>query len=281
MKTDWSKYEIEQILNDYFQMLSLEIAGRTYKKSEFRKTLLPKLKNRSEGSVEFKHQNISAVLLKYNLPYITGYKPRSNYQSLLEELVLDYLTRANDLDKLFFKFSLGEEIEIPKVIDYSKLVVDLPKEIGNRDEILINKTNKLRKPNYLEIEQNNSKLGMLGEEMIIHYEKWRLANLGKEKYIDQVEWVSKEKGDGAGFDILSKNSNGTDRYIEVKTTKLGELTPFFFSKNELTFSRKQSTRYFLYRVFKFNTNPKFFIKNGSFDDICIYEPTNFVGSITN
>ncbi len=61
---------------------------------------------------------------------------------------------------------------------------------------------------------------------------------GKEKFAEQVRWISKEKGDGAGFDILSRNLNGTDKYIEVKTTKLAKETPIFFSKNELDFSFK-------------------------------------------
>ena len=279
MSIDWSTLEIQLIIKDYFQMLKLEIQGQPYKKSEYRKTLLPKLNNRSEGAIEFKHQNISAILLEYNLPYIIGYKPRSNYQSLLEELVIDYLNQETDLDKLFLEFSRGEKVKPPRIIDYSKLIVDLPEKISSSKKLVTKRSSRIRKLNYLEIEQNNTKLGMLGEELIIFYEKWRLVNSGKEKFAEQVEWISKEQGDGAGFDILSKNSNGTDRYIEVKTTKLGEFTPFFFSRNELLFSRKQSTHYFLYRVFKFNSDPKIFVKPGSFDEICTYEPTNYIGTI--
>ena len=83
MSTNWSKYEVELTIIDYFQMLNLEINGQNYQKSAFRELLLPRLNNRSHGSIEFKHQNISAVLLKYKLPYIIGYKPRVNYQTLL------------------------------------------------------------------------------------------------------------------------------------------------------------------------------------------------------
>ncbi|MBB6262391.1 hypothetical protein FHS77_002965 [Paenochrobactrum gallinarii] len=43
-------------------MLADDIAGRRYSKAEHRRALLPLLNERSEGSVEFKHQNISAVL---------------------------------------------------------------------------------------------------------------------------------------------------------------------------------------------------------------------------
>jgi len=278
MPSDWTKYEVELILNDYFQMLDMEINGQPYKKSAFRRMLLPQLNNRSEGSIEFKHQNISAVLLKYKIPNLIGYKPRSNYQALLEEMVLEYLARRQDLDNLFAKFSEKGMISSHKEIDYSKLVVASPKGMLIKEPTL-EYSNKLRKPNYLEIEQNNRELGLLGEELVVEYEKWRLIKSGKEKLAEKVEWVAKESGDGAGFDILSCDESGKDRYIEVKTTKLGELTPFYFTRNELSFSQKKSKDYYLYRVFKFSQSPRLFLKNGSFDEICDYEPTNFVGRI--
>ena len=133
------------------------------------------------------------------------------------------------------------------------------------------------KINYLEREQRNQKLGLLGEELVIEFEKWQLRNLGKDKLADQVKWISKEEGDGAGFDILSRNLNGTDKYIEVKTTKLAKETPIFFSKNELEFSVENSNNFFLYRVFNFDDQAKMFTKNGALNKICHSFPVLFRG----
>lgn len=58
----WSDEENDLIVADYFAMLVDDLAGRPYNKAEHRRALLPLLNERSEGSVEFKHQNISAVL---------------------------------------------------------------------------------------------------------------------------------------------------------------------------------------------------------------------------
>jgi len=41
-----------------------EFLGQTFKKSEHRKALIPRLLGRSDGSIEFKHQNISGVLVE-------------------------------------------------------------------------------------------------------------------------------------------------------------------------------------------------------------------------
>ncbi|MBS4058064.1 MAG: hypothetical protein KGZ82_12150 [Bacteroidales bacterium] len=86
----WTIIEVELVVADYFQMLKNELIGNLYKKSECRKNLLPHLKNRSESSIEFKHQNISAVLINLGQPYIKGYLPRFNYQKILEEVVINY-----------------------------------------------------------------------------------------------------------------------------------------------------------------------------------------------
>lgn len=278
MPSPWSHQEITHTLNTYFQMLDREIHGQAYNKAAYRRQLLPKLNRRSESSIEFKHQNISAVLLKYQMPYIVGYKPLANYQALLEEMVLDYLVKRQDLDRLFDDFALGKSATSPQKIKYESLLVEAPQPTI-AEEPRPEYVRKPRKTNWLKREQSNRSLGEQGEEVVIQYERWRLIQAGKENLAEQVEWISKDQGDGAGFDILSRNDNGSDRYIEVKTTKLGETTPFYFTRNELAFSQENATAFFLYRLFKFNHSPNLFIKHGSFDDICRYEATSFVGRV--
>jgi hypothetical protein len=281
MAQDWTPQEIEWILEDYFRMLELEIRGEGYVKKAFRERLRGRLNNRSHGSVEFKHQNISAVLVKYGLPYISGYKPRFNYQHLLEEAVLDYLEQKPALDPIFMDFALQQPSLQPAAVDFGSLLVKAP-ELTPLSSLAKEPkqpayTRRLVKPNYLELEQRNRFLGAQGEQLIVEYEQWRLHRAGKSNLADRVEWISKEQGDGAGFDILSRNENGTDRYIEVKTTKLGELTPIYVTRNELDFSRQYAEGYHVYRVFRFGTAPRFFAKQGAIDRICRLEAREWVG----
>src|SRR5262249_21423990 len=80
---DWSEQEVRLLVADYFAMFQKELLGKRYSKAGHRKALAPKLAGRSKGSIEFKHQNVSAVLVGLGLPYIEGYKPRGNFQALL------------------------------------------------------------------------------------------------------------------------------------------------------------------------------------------------------
>ena len=112
MSNVWSEAEVKATVDDYFSMLSAEIRDLQYRKSEHRRALKTRLNGRSEGAIEFKHQNISAVLIKHGQPYIVGYKPRVNYQQILEKTVLDYLAQSptvtNDFE--YFTTSVGSNL---------------------------------------------------------------------------------------------------------------------------------------------------------------------------
>src|SRR5438105_4214187 len=77
-------------------MLRLELAGQPVSKSAHNTELRKMLGDRSKGSVEFKHANISAALTLHGYPYINGYKPSFNFQALLEQVVLEYLDVHRD-----------------------------------------------------------------------------------------------------------------------------------------------------------------------------------------
>ncbi|HUN03058.1 MAG TPA: DUF3883 domain-containing protein [Niabella sp.] len=272
----WSKDEIKLIVKDYFEMLLLELSRQNYNKSAHRASLIPFLNERSKGSVEFKHQNISAALINMGLPFIKGYKPRFNFQQTLVEEIKHFINENQIfLEKEFERFSNDVITTQP----YSNF--DFRNFLNEEDIISQVKedepTYMAMKINYLEKEQNNRSLGSAGEELVIEYEKWRLTMAGKESFADKVEWIAKDKGDGTGFDILSKNNNGSDRYIEVKTTKLSKETPIFLTKTELSFATLKESNFYLYRVFNFASAPQFFMKHGKYESFCQLQPQTFKG----
>ena len=276
MTESWSKAEVILIVAEYFEMLSKELSRIPYNKAEHRRRLLPLLDNRSEGSIEFKHQNISAVLINLGRPYISGYLPRYNYQSILEDEVINFLIDHPEQDTVFQQFVERAIIKQQSTIDFNRIRVT-PPPLSSVSEPGVAYRGKPLKINWLEKEQSNLSLGYYGEELVIEYEKWNLIRRGADHLADKIEWISKEQGDGAGFDILSKNINGADKYIEVKTTRLGRETPFFFSANELQFSINQAHDYHLYRLFNAENDVKLFQKNGALSSICNSVPIMYRG----
>ena len=84
-------------------------------------------------------------------------------------------------------------------------------------------------------------------------------------------------GDGAGYDIASFRTSGAPLHIEVKTTNLGVRTPFHITRWEVEVSRQQATRWALYRVFDFRSDPRVYRLEGSVDESARLEPSVFLG----
>jgi len=276
MSEDWSQKEVALIIEDYFDMFIQERERQKYNKSAHRKQLVQQLDNRSDGSVEFKHQNISAVLADMGLPYIKGYKPRSNYQQILWEQVDRFTQKHWDKLQAYFETFANEapSESALSLVDFESVLEDGPAASELKES---EPTYRTSKPNYLEREQSNRVLGKEGEEFVIRYEKWRLEAAGKKKFIKEIKWISEEDGDGAGYDILSRNIDGSDRFVEVKTTKQPKESPIFISKTEISFAAKNPASFFLYRVFNFDTKPGLFIKQGNYQSFCKLEPESYKG----
>src|SRR5712675_782317 len=88
----WQGDELDAIVADYFEMLAADLSGRPYVKSRHSAALMAKI-GRTHRSVEFKHQNISAVLDELGMPWIPGYKPKRNYQNAIFDAIERYLTK--------------------------------------------------------------------------------------------------------------------------------------------------------------------------------------------
>lgn len=67
--------------------------------------------------------------------------------------------------------------------------------------------------------------------------------------------MSKEDGDGAGYDILSFSALGKTRWLEVKTTNGPVTTPFWITRNELQVSEENPAHFRLARLYDFSRAP--------------------------
>ncbi|MDG1970152.1 MAG: hypothetical protein P8I56_04105, partial [Paracoccaceae bacterium] len=71
---DWTNQQNDAIVADYFEMLHSELSKTKYNKAAHNRILQQKI-GRSKFSIEFKHQNVSAVLKGLGEVWINGYKP--------------------------------------------------------------------------------------------------------------------------------------------------------------------------------------------------------------
>jgi len=274
----WSIDEINAIVDDYMSMLLQDLKGEKYNKTSHREKLKPQLNNRTDGSIEFKHQNISAALIDLDYPYIDGYKPRFNYQSELFQVIskkteeIDF-DLPNIIDNNLNKTKKSSK-DLTPILTEVQPPTTINRKINPYENIEFGRNNKR---NYALIENNNKNLGRRGEELVLEFEKQRVTKLKLD--VSKVQWISEVKGDDEGYDILSLNDDGSARYIEVKTTTQGIDFHFFISGREVEFSRRNKDNYFIYRVFNLNKSPNFYTQKGYVIDSFELFPTEFKASL--
>ncbi len=141
--------------------------------------------------------------------------------------------------------------------DYPALRTVKPQFIEGEIEKTTKKPNakipgrKVGKPVDFEVENRKNKaIGNRGEDIVMKAEKAHLKSKGKTSLADKVK---KEAGtdDSLGYDILSFDESGDEKYIEVKSTNSPFTTNvnFHISDNQYKIAKKLDNKYYFYIVF--------------------------------
>ncbi len=272
---DWTDDEIKRTVNAYFDYLDAQLTGSVRPKLHVYKEIAQEI-GRSHKSVERKFQNISAVLDVLGMEWIPGLAPSSHYQQALADFIEEKIVATSDSAGPNEVLGFGEAAQFAYEPSGQFLILeDMPEADPATAE----------RPDYIERlvrkfdpsirDFRNRQLGRAGEQYVFQREVARLRTEGQYTLARKVDWIADRKGDGAGFDILSYDSDGREKFIEVKTTIGSKRTPFFITRNEMEFSREAGDSYSLVRLFDFRRNPKAFLMTHPIEKSAIVSPENF------
>lgn len=122
----WSEAELKACVEAYIGMLGDEQAGRSINKAAVRRSLVAgPLAERGEASVEFRMQNISAVLQGMNRPWIVGYKPAENVGPTNRDRIASYIEALD-----------GVAAARSDTVSTSEPAVTMSDIVGNPDRIM-------------------------------------------------------------------------------------------------------------------------------------------------
>lgn len=272
----WTREEVQAAVAAYLGMLRSELRGESYVKRDVVRDLQPLIPNRSGASIERKFPNISAVLDEEGFDWIDGYKPLAHYQQELRDAVLASVGHGHRIGEAMAAFELAAIAPAPRGrIATADVVVPVPTlSPAPRNRTSVSLTGG---PMSAMRDFRARALGTAGEEWVLDLEREELHRTGRTDLAEQVRWVAREDGDGAGYDIRSYRPDGTDRLIEVKTTNLGARTPFYITRWEIEVSRRNQSSYSLYRVHGFARDPRIYVLDGSVEERARLEPKVFLG----
>ncbi|RRK09168.1 DUF3578 domain-containing protein [Lactiplantibacillus garii] len=117
---------------------------------------------------------------------------------------ISYIIKANGLGEDEPNYIVQKQNQniiknTPEIQQTAAPKVGLPKNPGSV---------KAGKMNYEDKERNNSKIGFLGEILVINFEKKRLEEANRCDLSKKIEHVSRTQGDGLGYDIVSYTDMG-------------------------------------------------------------------------
>lgn len=292
--------------------LSLDIKERI---ETFRSGIDAIIEKHKEGTIGKSYQDHRAVMVYLNMRYpekyyLYKYKMFTKFAELI-----DYadLPKAGDIDLVFMFESMCDMILkrvmqdeellnmyeerrnkyydpayhlLVQDIVYSAVYFEDPEYLEEEEkEVPVKKFDLQAKVNpihlkgahvdYIQQAKTNKEIGDAGEEFVYQHERSLVKKykLGNQK---QVRRVAKLDGDGLGYDILSYDKYGKEKYIEVKTTSGKEDGSIFITANELKMSEEHPEQYYLYRVYDFDqvsTTGKISIRKGSLKELCISAQT--------
>jgi hypothetical protein len=250
----WTDEENDLIVADYFAMLVDDLAGKPLNKAASYRQLADRI-DRSAKAIEFKHQNISAVLKALGETWLTGLAPAFNFQSSLEDAVLRWMNSHPD-----WVLRPPESRPPTGLYDAAQIWIGPPPTLSNEPppQELDLMLRIARKSDVAGRDERNRALGRAGEERVLAHEWSALRSAGRDDLARKVRWVSEEDGDGAGYDIASFAPDGRSRLIEVKTTNGWDRTPFHITRNELAVAEERRAEWSLFRLWNFSREPKAF-----------------------
>lgn len=306
----WMAEKDEKTVEKMFDALydeSVDYITRIHNFRENAKLLVEKYK---EKNVHHHYQDDRAIMVYLNLRYPDKYYlyKYNMFKAFVERTDYDYIPKSGDVENLV-KFEklcdyihnyIAHDAELLAMYEprrakyydseYHLLVQDIIYTVYYEKAPELLEPVQLVKPHIFE-QQVVSKpielkgvrvdyvslkqIGDLGEQFIFSQEREKVKKY-KLPSSKQVTWVSRDKGDGLGFDILSYDENGKEMYIEVKTTTGEENTSFYISANELEKSKLYAENYYLYRVYQFDTKTvkgEYSIRKGSLEDLCLVPQT--------
>lgn len=275
--------------------------------NSWEKSLVTPLTDFSFGPIKLNNRgNHSDLPRGYELGHICGKYYSADNLPPNSELIRDLrkmLVVYRELKGTMIKDNDGK-LSTEKTNDFilngSKVGIDLKGSIDELDNVIVNShksvltlenppanivtresnnATKGHNANYLKKQINDSKLGLAGEKMVFEFERARLIDEDKKDLANKIEHTSLVKGDGLGYDILSFDTSGNEKYIEVKTTTGSPKTPFYISDNEIQFSKLHSSNYTLYRVYNFDSTKNtasLYIIDGDLSKKINFKPVSYI-----
>lgn len=245
-----AKYFRNQITTGKFELHSIDLnvkKGTRGEGYEFGTVIAKYYEKQTFNILEFK-KDLDDILLIYD--GLIDNMSSTSYDEIISSVInevdvpLDYINETNQ--------KIEQELLKESGLDFGDIKSLVEVAIPNQKKKLTKETQKsIRKIDNIKKAKKDMEIGLIGEELVIEYEKQKMIDNNRPDLVDKVIWESRVN-DILGYDIRSydfdENGNEYEIYIEVKSTETNEKNVFFISKNEYDKMSLFKNKYWIYRV---------------------------------
>ena len=245
----------------FFEEVGRAVNGMQSSSSHLLRVLSPSVRDRLslkpavlDSSKDFKLRAYEKCSI-YSLPYSLERLPSD------EELKSDYLEIIKLYDAMSGSLLIPseedyvlEEITAPAVPDDFETLEFVPAKRKKRKSGVSNNSQPTRR-----YSKSSDKVGRVGEEYVFNAEKDTLMKAGRKDLASKVIWHRNyPENRTPGWDITSFETNGEEKFIEVKSTTGKGITSVILTPNEWKMAQTHSNgnKYQIYLVSKVLAKPQ-------------------------
>lgn len=245
-----AKYFRKQITADKFDLSNIDLKVKKGTRGEGYElgTVIAKYYEKNEFDITDLKKDLDDILLIYdglvdNMSF-TSYDEIVNLVINDNDMPMDYINESNQ--------KMEQELLKESGLDFGDIKTLVEVDIPNRKSALTKVIQtSIRKIDSIEKAKKEMEIGLIGEELVIEYEKKKMIDNDRTDLVEKVIWESRVN-DVLGYDIRSynfdENGNEFEIFIEVKSTESNEKNVFYITKNEYDKMILFKDKYWIYRV---------------------------------
>lgn len=258
----------------YFSMLEAGVRGEVLGQAEHFRKLMNEFGALSEARIRQEYAEVSAVLLQCGLPFLDVYPPAEPVKQVVRRQLVRYLSQARArLEDIWLGEAAVRRVRLPdEVLDLPGAWAAPPLNDDFRvDAFLAGRARFPRFGGFQRREERFDTLREAGCRFALAFERTRLKMESQARLARRVRLLEPaERTDG--FDMVSFDPDGAERYIRVAATQYSRRFPLLVEPRTLVASYRHGERFYLYRVFHFCWDAKVFMVQGDLREALQFLP---------
>ncbi len=223
-RKNWTKKELEASVEAYLEMRTKEKRNEKFVKKEIYRNLSKRF-GRSEGSFEYRMQNISFIFDEWGEPWIKGLKPYSHIGENIKEILIAFIKEHDpntNKVRTYFSSTSSKIVDINEKNKNPSKAKRPKKEIivhQNEDKLVQRYSEYLKEKNQINLKKHQ--IDISGENSTLETDGW----IDETKTLIEAKYFKKGESPRQKIRMAIGQLHDYKRHLEIQPKRLAVLLP--------------------------------------------------------